>query len=79
MQLLSISYPQTLLQNVIYALPARRTLLFSDGAGAAFDVATEETMAVHIGPLTLVDGMHDMAGAFIRCTSGDVRVALKPI
>lgn len=78
MQLLSISYPQTLTQNVIYALPAKRCLLFSDGVGAAFDVATEETMAVHVGPLTLVDGMHDISGAFIRCTSGNVRVTLKP-
>jgi len=78
MQLLSIGYPQTLTQNTIYALPARRTLLFSDGAGAAFDIATEETMVVHIGPLTLVDGMHDLSGAFIRCTSGNVRVTLKP-
>ena len=78
MQLLSISYPQTLVQNTIYALPARRCLLFSDGAGAAFDVATEETMVTHVGPLTLVDGMHDLAGSFIRCTSGNVRVSLKP-
>ena len=78
MELLSIGYPQTLTQNTIYALPGRRTLLFSDGAGAAFDVATEESMAIHIGPLTLADGMHDLSGAFIRCTSGNVRVTLKP-
>lgn len=77
MQLLSIGYPQDMVKDTIYALPARRCMLFSDGAGAAFDVANEETMTTHVGPLTLADGMHDMSGAFIRCTSGAVRVTLK--
>lgn len=76
MQLLSIGYPQTLTQNVIYALPARRCLLFCDTAGAALEQSNTAAMTADIN-LTLTDGQHEVAGGFIRSTAADALIILK--
>lgn len=73
-QLLSIGYVQTMLQDVVYALPSSRTRMFAE-AGTyeqANDVAGPWTA------ITLVDGMVDLAGSHIRCTTAgpvDVKFA----
>ena len=77
MQLLSIGYPQTLTQNVIYALPARRCLLFVDTAGAALEQSNTAAMTADVN-ITLVDGQKEVAGGFIRSTAADCIVTLKP-
>lgn len=77
-QLLSIGYPQAMVQNQIYALPARQTRLFTSDAAPTLqqsnDVAFPNNVAV-----TLVDGAAIVSGGFIRCTSGNITVALKAI
>lgn len=77
MQLLSIGYPQTLTHNVIYALPARRCLLFVDTAGAALEQSNTSVMTADVN-MTLVDGQHEVAGGFIRSTAADCIVTLRP-
>lgn len=77
MQLLSIGYPQTLTQNVIYALPGKRCLLFCDTAGAALEQSNTAAMTADVN-MTLADGQHEVAGGFIRSTAADALVVLKP-
>jgi hypothetical protein len=77
MELLSIGGPHTLVQNTIYALPARRCLLFCDTAGAALEQSNTDVMTVDVN-LTLTDGQTYVAGGFIRSTGGNVLVTLRP-
>ena len=67
-QLLSIGYAQPITQNTIYALPARRVLMFSPDAAPTFFQANDVSFAVSIA-VTLVNGEAELAGGFIRCTS----------
>lgn len=86
MQLISIGYPQTLTQNVIYALPVSRCLLFVATPGVALEQSNTATM-METNPLfppapadvniTLVDGQSEVAGGFIRSTAADCIVTLK--
>ena len=74
-ELLQIGVVTLLTQNVIYALPYKRTRIFCETTTAVIQqsnlVAFTTTSAV-----TLTDGMADLAGAFIRCTSGNVNIRL---
>jgi hypothetical protein len=65
---ISIGYPQPILQNVVYALPARRVLLFSDAASPTFVMANDFAFATSI-PVVLTNGQAEIAAAFIKCTS----------
>lgn len=78
MTLLSIGGPHTLTQNVIYALPGKRCLLFVDTAGAALEQSNTAVMTADVN-MTLVDGQQEVAGGFIRSTAGDCIVMLKPL
>jgi hypothetical protein len=69
-QLLSVGYPQPITQNTIFALPSRRVRMFSPDAGATFFQANDVSFAVSVA-VTLVDGMADLAGGFLRCTSAN--------
>lgn len=68
--------PTALTQNTIYALPANRALLFTDATTPtvqqSYDVAFTANAA-----LTLASGQAEVAGGFIRCTSGNINVVLK--
>lgn len=57
-----------ILQNVIYALPPRRVLLFSDAATPTFFQSTTEAFTASIA-VVLTNGQAELAGGFIRCTS----------
>lgn len=74
--LLSIGYPQVMVQNQIYALPAARCLLFTDTAAATIEQENDTTFASGVA-LTLASGQAEVAGGFIRCTSGNINVVLK--
>lgn len=78
MTLLSVGGPHTLKQNVIYALPARRCLLFVDTAGAALEQSNTDVMTADVN-ITLVDGQKEVAGGFIRSTAADCIVTLRPM
>lgn len=74
-ELLQIGVVTTLVQNTIYALPAVQTRLFCETTTAVIQqsnlVAFTTSSAV-----TLSDGMANLAGAFVRCTSGNVNIKL---
>jgi hypothetical protein len=78
MELIDVGNITTLVTNTIYALPQKRVLLFCPTAGVAFDVSNDDAMAVHIGPITLVEGKYELSGGFIRVTSqGDALCVFK--
>lgn len=62
-------------QNVVYALPTSRCLLFTDTAG------TYEQSSVVSGPFiataALSSGQVEVVGGFIRCTTASPTVTLK--
>lgn len=75
-EVITIGPTFSMIQNVVYALPGCRTRLFTTGAPTlqqSNDVAFAANTAV-----TLTDGMAELAGQFIRCTSaGPQLVVLK--
>jgi hypothetical protein len=73
---LQIGYPLTLVQNTIYALPAKRCLLFCDTAGAALELSNTVAFSADVN-LTLTDGQHEVAGGFIRSTAAAALVVLR--
>lgn len=69
-------YIQTMTQNTVYALPGVRALLFCDESSPTI------TMSNTVGftaskSLTLTNGQAEVAGGFVKCTTGDVTVSLK--
>lgn len=67
-ELLSIGPILTLVQNVIYALPASRCLLFTDGAAPTIQQSTTVAFTANVA-LVLTAGQAEVAGGFIRCTN----------
>jgi hypothetical protein len=65
-----------MVQNTIYAIPGRRCLLFTDGVAAAIQQSTDVGFTANV-VATLVIGQAEVAGGFVRCTSGNVRATLK--
>lgn len=66
--LLSVGYPQEIVQNQVYALPARRVLLFSQDATPTFFQSNEVAFITSVA-VTLANGQAELAGTFIKCTS----------
>ena len=76
-QLLSIGYPQSIVQNAIYALPARRCSLFCDTAAVTLFQSNDIGFTASTA-LTLTSGQAEVGGGFLKCTSaGPVLVELK--
>lgn len=67
-ELLPIGPIVTLLQNVIYALPASRCLLFTDGAAPTLQQSTTVGFTANVA-LVLTNGQAEVSGGFIRCTN----------
>jgi len=67
-ELISIGPPTTLLQNVVYALPASRCLLFTDGAAPTFQQSTTLAFTANVA-VVLTNGQMELAGGYIRCTN----------
>jgi hypothetical protein len=64
-QLLSIGYPQAMVQNQVYALPSRKVTVF---ATLACEVANDDAFAVKATVAAATPT--DVAATFIRCTTG---------
>ncbi len=72
-QLLSVGYPITILEDVVYALPSKAVFLKSD---AALEVSVDnDTWAALTGATT---GVEVVAG-WVRCTSASTQVIIKSI
>lgn len=72
---ISFGPPFLMVQNIVYALPAARGLLFSDTAGT-FEQASN-LAGPFIATAALAGGQVEVAGAFIRCTTASPTVTLK--
>lgn len=78
-RLLSIGYVQSVAQNEILALPARRCLFFTDAAAPTIQQANDVAFATPLA-LTLTNGEAEVGGGFLRVTSaGPVNVMLKAL
>jgi hypothetical protein len=76
--LLSVGYAQPIVQNQIYALPARRVLLFTQDVAPTYFQSSDVSFAVSVA-VTLVNGQAELAGGFLRCTSAAPGpITLKP-
>lgn len=73
---ISLSFPITLVQNTIYALPTKSCRLFCDTAAAAFQQSNTVEFTANVA-VTLVDGQATLNGGFIRSTAGNALVMLK--
>lgn len=65
---LSLGPIHVLEQNVAYALPPKRCLLFSDGTAPTFQQSTTEAFTANVA-VTLSGGQAELAGGWIRCTN----------
>lgn len=65
---IQMNVPFVMAQNVIYALPARRCLLFTDGTAPTIQQSTDVAFTASAA-LTLASGQAEVAGGFIRCTN----------
>lgn len=77
-QVLMNGVPTALTQNTVYTLPASRVLFFTDATTPtiqqSFDVAFTANVAV-----TLTNGQAELAGGFIKCTSGNINCVVKKL
>lgn len=65
---LSIGPVQTLVQNVVYALPPVRCLLFTDATTPTIQQSTTVGFTANVA-LSLTNGQAEVSGGFIRCTN----------
>ena len=75
-QYMQLNVPFVMTQNVIYALPARRLQLFTDATTPTIQQSTDVAFAANAA-LTLTSGQAEVAGGFIRCTTGNINVVVK--
>jgi hypothetical protein len=76
-ELFSIGYPHLMLQDVIYALPSSRCLLFCDQAVATFEQSNDVIFANFVALTPDANEQIEVAGGFIRCTNASPLVSLK--
>ena len=69
---------QVLTQNVIYALPPMRVLLFTDATTPTIEQSTTPTFTANVA-VSLTNGQAELAGGYIQCTSGNINAFLKKI
>jgi hypothetical protein len=70
----SIGYPITLTQNIVYALPPVKCNLYA--SAGTFEQSNTLDFTVNT-PVTLIEGQFPVSGGFIRSTAGDATVILK--
>ena len=76
---ISAGPPFEMTQNVVYALPASRCFLFCDVAAATFEQSGSVDMTPAVGLTLDANEQAEVAGGFIRCTSGNVTVVVKKL
>lgn len=74
-QLLPVGTPVLMSANVIYALPAVKTTLFTDAAAPTITQSNTSAFTLS-SALTLTNGAAQVGGGFIRATA-DTLVTLK--
>jgi hypothetical protein len=67
-ELLPVGTPVTLVANVIYALPAVNTTLFTDATTPTIQQSNTSAFTANVA-VTLTGGQANLAGGFIRATA----------
>lgn len=75
-QLIKSGEVTSLTQNVVFALPSKRCLLFTDATTPTIQQSTDVAFTANAA-VTLTGGQAELAGAFIRCTSATISVIVK--
>jgi hypothetical protein len=75
-ELLSPGVPTNILQNTVYALPVSRCLFFCDTAAATFEQSAS-VGGTFVALTPDANEQIEVAGGFLRCTSGNVKIVLK--
>ena len=73
---LQLGQVEAMTQSTIYALPPRRALLFTTDTTATFQQSNTVGFGANV-PLVFTNGQTEVAGGWIRCTSGAVSVLMK--
>jgi hypothetical protein len=73
---LAVGIPDAMIQNTVYALPSYRVLLHTDGSGVTL-VQSETAAFTASSAITLTNAQAELAGGFLKCTSGNINVLLK--
>lgn len=74
---ISMGVLTTLVQNTIYALPPRVVKIYTSATTPTIQQSSDLAFATNTA-VTLTDGTAEIAGAFIRCTTGNIAVIIKP-
>lgn len=78
-ELLSLGYVISVIADRVYALPARRCLMFCDAAGPTFFQSDTVAFTVSVA-VTLANGQAELAGGFLKMTSaGPQNIMLKAL
>lgn len=76
-RLLTAGQVHSIAQNVVYALPSQRCLIFTDATTPTLVQSTTEAFTASVA-VTLVNGQQELAGMFIKLTSaGPINIILK--
>ena len=76
-RLLQLGVVESIAQNEVCGLPARRCLFFTDATTPTIQQSTTEAFTANAA-LTLASGQAEVAGEFIRCTTaGPINVIVK--
>jgi len=67
---------EAMVQSTIYALPMSRALLFTTDTTATVQQSNTLSFAASV-PVVVTTGQAEVAGGFIRCTTGAINVMLK--
>lgn len=73
--LLVLGMPIVLTQNIVYALPAVKSTLFTDTATPTLQASNDPAFGTSAA-ITLVAGQAIVVGGFIRSTAGNANVVL---
>lgn len=73
---LQVGKVEAITQNVAYALPSKRCLLFTDATTPTIQQSLTEAFTANVA-VTLSGGQAEVAGLFVRCTNATINVILK--
>jgi hypothetical protein len=73
---LALGIPDVLLQNIVYSLPSFRCLFHTDATSPTLVQSETQTFTAN-SAITLTNNQIELAGGFLKCTSGNINFTLK--
>jgi len=74
--MIDVGFPTVMTQNTVFALPSSRCILFTTDTAATVQQSNDPAFAANV-PVAFTNGQQEVAGPFIRCTSGNITVTVK--